>query len=459
MKISDLLQMCVRNLVRRKFRTILTIMGVVFGTTSIIMMISLGIGVSVQNEEQLKMWSDLTMISVNQMSDETPLNDEAVEQMQQIDGVVAASPMEYLDFSTSTHSAEIGLFAGKRDVYRARWPEVYFLYPEALLELGYKIEKGETLPAQSGKTVKAVIGGQMAYRFEDTRKRVNNRRSPWPDENGVVEDPFFDPLETELKLVITPQDEPNATPYEVPVEVVGVLVAEQNRSESMYGMFLSIEDVNAVRADYEKVNGIKRSKDDQATFSQASVKAADIDSVAGIQEIINGMGFYTWSMDEERVRMQESLFQMQLILGSIGGITLLVSAFSIANTMVMSVYERTREIGVIKVLGCLVSNIRSMFLLEAGFIGFFGGIAGIALSYSLSFLLNYFGGAMAGDGGGIMGMFGMYGGMGETMQISIIPLWLVALGLAFATGIGLVAGFYPAYRAVRISALEAIKQE
>jgi ABC-type lipoprotein release transport system permease subunit len=130
--------------------------------------------------------------------------------------------------------------------------------------------------------------------------------------------------------------------------------------------------------------------------------------------------------------------------------------------MIMSVYERTREIGVMKVLGCLVGNIRSIFLMEAGFIGFFGGVAGIALSYLLSFVLNFFGGALAEGGGrfGMFGGFGMYGGMGEeAARVSIIPLWLVLLGMAFATGIGLVAGFYPANRAVRISALEAIKQE
>ena len=75
---------------------------------------------------------------------------------------------------------------------------------------------------------------------------------------------------------------------------------------------------------------------------------------------------------------------------------LFVAAIGIANTMMMSIYERTKEIGVIKVLGCAMGNIRSMFLIEAGFIGFVGGVAGVILSYGVSFLINKFpGGSFA----------------------------------------------------------------
>ena len=68
-----------------------------------------------------------------------------------------------------------------------------------------------------------------------------------------------------------------------------------------------------------------------------------------------------------------------------------VAALSIANTMTMAIYERTREMGVMKVLGCKLGKIRQMFLLEAGMIGFVGGLVGILVSYLLSFVLNYFG--------------------------------------------------------------------
>ncbi len=67
---------------------------------------------------------------------------------------------------------------------------------------------------------------------------------------------------------------------------------------------------------------------------------------------------------------------------------LIVAAIGIANTMMMSIYERTKEIGVMKVLGCSLRNIRQMFLIEAAFIGLLGGIAGNILSFVMSAAIN-----------------------------------------------------------------------
>ena len=121
----------------------------------------------------------------------------------------------------------------------------------------------------------------------------------------------------------------------------------------------------------------------------------------------------------------------------------------ISNTMVMSTYERTREIGIMKVLGCKLSNIMELFLLEAAIIGLCGGILGIAFSYGISALLNHLATS------GLLASFTA----GDGMPISVIPLWLAICGAGFSTLVGLVSGFYPALRATRLSALEAIKNE
>ena len=81
---------------------------------------------------------------------------------------------------------------------------------------------------------------------------------------------------------------------------------------------------------------------------------------------------------------------VQAVLGGIGAVSLFVAAIGIANTMMMSIYERTKEIGVMKVLGCDMGNIRSMFLIESGFIGFMGGVLGALLSYGVSVIVNRF---------------------------------------------------------------------
>ena len=144
---------------------------------------------------------------------------------------------------------------------------------------------------------------------------------------------------------------------------------------------------------------------------------------------------------------------IQGVLGGIGGISLFVAALGITNTMIMSIYERTKEIGVMKVVGANLKDIRKMFLLEAGMIGFIGGAAGVALSFILSFLMN----TVLSEAIG-MALGGVFWGAGEG-SISIIPWWVAAAALSFATAVGMAAGFYPAKRAMNLSALESLRNE
>lgn len=98
-----------------------------------------------------------------------------------------------------------------------------------------------------------------------------------------------------------------------------------------------------------------------------------------------------------------------------------MAAIGIANTMLMSVYERTRQIGIMKVLGASLKDIRNLFLVESAIIGFFGGIIGLLFSLLVSWMLNATLGAAAGP---------------EPTKISIIPLWLTISSIVFSTGIG-----------------------
>ena len=136
---------------------------------------------------------------------------------------------------------------------------------------------------------------------------------------------------------------------------------------------------------------------------------------------------------------------IQAVLGGIGAVSMFVAAISIANTMMMSIYERTKEIGVLKVLGCSLGSIRNMFLIEAGFIGFMGGTAGLALSYGISELVNRF------LGSALMG--------GQSGDISRIPPWLAGTAVVFAIIVGILAGLLPALRAMKLSPLAAIRNE
>ena len=138
---------------------------------------------------------------------------------------------------------------------------------------------------------------------------------------------------------------------------------------------------------------------------------------------------------------------IQAVLGGIGAVSLFVAAIGIANTMMMSIYERTKEIGVIKVLGCDMGDIRNMFLIESGFIGFMGGVVGLAFSYAVSAMLNH-----------VPALADLIGN-GTGGNISRIPLWLAGSAVGFAILVGMLAGFFPAMRAMKLSPLAAIRNE
>ena len=87
-----------------------------------------------------------------------------------------------------------------------------------------------------------------------------------------------------------------------------------------------------------------------------------------VQQQVEDMGFSASSMASVRKEMQGQLGVIQMVLGCLAAISLLVAAIGITNTMIMSIYERTKEIGIMKVLGCFISNIRIVFLMEAGMI-------------------------------------------------------------------------------------------
>ncbi len=159
-------------------------------------------------------------------------------------------------------------------------------------------------------------------------------------------------------------------------------------------------------------------------------------------------GYNAYSSAEWIQQELDTMNMIQAVLGAIGAVAMLVAAISITNTMMMSIYERTKEIGVMKVLGCDIRNIQGLFLMEAGFIGFIGGVVGVGFSYGLSLVIN---GLVAGSEA--------TANMGITGAICRIPLWLSPLAIVFAIVIGMIAGFIPSLRAMRLSPLAAIRNE
>lgn len=489
MKISDLLKLSTDNLRRRKGRTALTIIGVVVGTCAIVVMISLGIATNRRTDEMLSTWNDLTQIQIYSYSNnpDTPaLDDKMVAQLNEMPNVVAATPMYRFQ------NMNANLVAGKKDRYSMYMWNTIGMELNAIEPMGIELVSGEYLSGQSyGRNkIPVLVGEDAAYEFEDTRKSWRNPdRWRWKetDENGnVIKPPFFDITQEKLTMQMTydydEQGNPKTRNYEL--VVVGVMRTDYSK-DGTSGIIMSIEDMKRLEEEYKKLSkgsgggysvvyGSSSGSTKVEGYDQVYVKVDNVNNVAAVEEAIKEIGYETWSMSQYREDMQKQVASGQMMLGGLAAVSLLVAALNIANTMTMAIYERTKEIGVMKVLGCKLSKIREMFLIESGLIGFLGGVVGCAFSLLISAVLNNFTVWMQAILGWLMGMgievsmeianldvgalFGM-GGLGGVGNISDVPLWLLLVALCFATIVGLLSGIAPANRAVKISALEAIRHE
>ena len=142
------------------------------------------------------------------------------------------------------------------------------------------------------------------------------------------------------------------------------------------------------------------------------------------------------SMQEIAETISQATGTMTLLLGAIAAISLLVGGIGVMNIMLVSVLERTREIGIRKALGARERDIWIQFLLEAAFLTFTGGIIGVILGWAVAYFVSYM-----------------------EIMTTIVTVDIVVLAVSVSVGIGLFFGFYPAWNASRLNPIEALRSE
>lgn len=449
MTTGDIVRMCLQNLTRRKARTFLTVLGVVIGCCSIVIMVSMGIGMKESQERMLAEMGDLTIITVMPPQGgrgKIKLDDAAVKQMTALAGVETASPkMTAGDFT-------IKLYAGTNRRYVADWASLAGFNAEAMQKLGFQLLEGSF--GTKGKN-EAVVGQYLAYSFADSlRPEGSNRIDRWgafDEATGKPKDPpppYFDIMKSELTLEIS---NGGTQKVEVALKVTGRVKEDYAKGyETSEGLMLDLNNMKGILEEAARRLGVQVKK---TGYETVIVKTTDISQVAGVEEQIRGMGYNTSSMESIRKPMEKEARQKQMMLGGLGAISLFVAAIGITNTMIMSISERTREIGIMKALGCFVKDIRVVFLTEAGAIGLIGGLVGCVVSLTASAVINLVSAraTITSFSTAIAAL------MPGASRVSVVPVWLLGFAIVFSVFIGLGSGYYPANKAVKISALEAIK--
>ncbi|WP_454963448.1 ABC transporter permease [Filifactor alocis] len=451
---NDLLSMAFRNLKRRKVRSLLSIVGVVIGTTSIVVMLSLGIGLNEGNKKQVEKYENLHIIQVmnpggvnRQTGEKIVLDDAALRNILAIPGATAATPVleQSLRIVSGKYVADATVIGIRSSTMEA---------------FNYKVkEGGRTLRA--GDKNAMVFGQDVLYEFYNPKKS-DYPAYVEPDENGNRPKPTVDIFSGKLFLTgdteygnrkrrgsdSNPSTDADKKKFKQhPVKAVGVL--ETSSGSMGYQVMMDYDYLSKILEEVQSARGDRPQTSKKKSYDEVAVYVKDVKDVKSVLESIREMGFETYSPQDWLNQVEEQGKLIQGILGGIGAISLLVAAIGITNTMIMSIYERTREIGVMKVIGANLKDIRNLFLLEAALIGVSGGVIGVMFSYLISFAINK-----------LLTSFFVENMMGtEGSDLSIIPFSIVILAIVFSTAIGVLSGYYPANRAMKISALESLKNE
>lgn len=475
MSFYDLMTMSMGNLWRRKLRTVLTVLGVLIGTTSIVAMLSLAFGMKQMIMDEYASMGSVTQIMISgggggdmdssssQTDTSTMLTETNMQMFQDMEHVKNVLPQ--LSFDGNMQS---GRYSGYGNLIGV---------DQSILD-SQELEKGDIPQKGSAGTLQVIAGNQILTGFgyvqgdeyvdyystgelpnidlmtQIRQLQVYNEMADTSSDAGSTDDSAdasSDSTGTDSSAddaAVQPEEDNSTLNFRI--KVAGIMaggVDEYNTYSN--SLLVNIDDLKSyLTKNFGKGNIPEQPKPNgkpmnEWVYSTLVVDVDDASNVDSVMKDIQDMGFSASSNKDLLDSAQKNLQIVELVLGGIGMVAFLVAAIGIANTMMMSTYERTKEIGVMKVLGCDMRDIQKLFLAEAGFIGLIGGIVGLGLTCGVSALINHFAVSM-GDMKG---------------NISVIPWWLALAAVAFSTLMGMVAGYFPARRAMKLSPLAAIHTE
>ncbi|HEY2964447.1 MAG TPA: FtsX-like permease family protein [Pyrinomonadaceae bacterium] len=183
-------------------------------------------------------------------------------------------------------------------------------------------------------------------------------------------------------------------------------------------------------------------------YDSAVVRVSDPVQLTVVRQKITELGYGSFSIVDELDQIRTVFLIIDSVLGLLGGISLLVASFGIANTMIMSILERTREIGIMKAIGAEDREIKLIFFVEAAVIGVAGGVIGVLLAWGIDAVANR-----------LAYRFILKPQGASFIDFFDLPLYLSFGAVAFALVVSIIAALYPASRAARIDPVRALRHD
>ena len=232
--------------------------------------------------------------------------------------------------------------------------------------------------------------------------------------------------------------------------IVGVLETESGLNLDQFlrsEIYIPIEQARRLReANRDPLERMGEALVGDAGYQRAEVRVTDPTQVRVVQQQITKIGFNSFSLNNQVDEIRYVFMVVNGGLALLGGIALLVASFGIANTMIMSILERTREIGIMKAIGGSDSEIMRIFFFEASLIGLAGGTFGVVGGWGVDRIANF-----------LVNRYVVK--VAPYIEFFSIPWYLWLSAIAFAVLISLLAAVYPALRAARVDPIKALRHD
>ena len=420
---SDIVRTALRNLRRRPVRNILTAGGVLIGIITLVAMVSFGVGVQ---QEVQRNFETIGLENIFVSPRYEGQEEEGFDPFAELKPAQAITPdivaqLKQLPLVTAV-TPELRLPSGL---------EITLDYNEQVLPVFTSSDMGDRRFGMGGSN--EPVAGELFLEGETSGIVLVKGLADRLLADGQTYDDLIG--ETTNLIITLPRGE------------------EQLFSTTIMGVrdSLGSRTIDLGLAEAEEIKAWWFGQPDiieQDGYDMVIVKAENLASVTAVSEAIAEFELDAQSLEAILDTANQVLALLQALLGSVGALALLVAALGVANTMMMAIYERTREIGVLKALGASPGEIRALFTTEAALIGFIGGVFGLILGTLLGRLVDW-----------IAHRYLINEGVTGISHLSVVPPWLAIGAIAFATLIGLLAGLYPAARAARLDPVQALRHE